>query len=392
MKKKMIILRSSTATRDVLRGGPVANATQLGGDDLTIETEELRADELSKLVRDRDVVAVAPTMPMKLIEPVSRAPVEASADPFAWGVKAVGADDSPYSGDGVIVAVLDTGIDAAHEAFRDVEILQKDFTGEGDGDKHGHGTHCAGTIFGRNVGNTRIGVAPGVKKAVIGKVLGQKGGGGSEQIANAIQWAVESGAQIISMSLGIDFPGFVASLTENGYPVDVATSRGLEDYRANVMLFERLASLLRARAAFGQGTLMIAAAGNESRRDDDERFEISVSPPAVAEGIVSVAALGRTTAGLTVASFSNTGANVAGPGVDIQSAKPGGGLASMSGTSMATPHVAGVAALWAQAIRKSGGNVSAQLAPRLVASSVYAGLKSPFDRVDVGAGLVRAPR
>ena len=71
-------------------------------------------------------------------------------------------------------------------------------------------------------------------------------------------------------------------------------------------------------------------------------FEIAVSPPAVAEGIISVAALGQGPQGFTVAPFSNTGAMLSGPGVDIISAKPGGGLKSMSGTSMATPHVAGV--------------------------------------------------
>ena len=84
----------------------------------------------------------------------------------------MGADTSSCTGNGIVVAVLDTGIDASHPAFAGVEVIQKDFTGEGDGDQHGHGTHCAGTIFGRNVNGTRIGVAMGVKKALIGKVLG----------------------------------------------------------------------------------------------------------------------------------------------------------------------------------------------------------------------------
>ena len=87
-------------------------------------------------------------------------------------------------------------------------ILQKNFTQEEDDDNHGHGTHCAGTIFGREVDNQRIGVAPGVNTALIGKVLGT-GGGSSATLASAINWAADKGAHVISMSLGIDFPGFV---------------------------------------------------------------------------------------------------------------------------------------------------------------------------------------
>jgi subtilisin family serine protease len=75
---------------------------------------------------------------------------------MGWGVRAIRADMSPYSGEGVIVAVLDTGIDAAHPAFAGMELVQRDFTGAGNGDVHGHGTHCAGTIFGRDVDGLRV--------------------------------------------------------------------------------------------------------------------------------------------------------------------------------------------------------------------------------------------
>jgi subtilisin family serine protease len=230
-----------------------------------------------------------------------------------------------------------------------------------------------------------------VKKVLIGKVLGSQGGS-SDQIVNAIQWAVENGANIISMSLGIDFPGLVEELQANGFPPALATSRALEGYRANVQLFERLASLIQARGAFGQATVIIAAAGNESRRDEDPNFEIAVSPPAVSEGIISVAALGESAQGLNVASFSNTGANVSGPGVKIVSAKTGGGLRSLSGTSMATPHVAGVAALWAEKITAVGVLSPLQLTARLIGSANTTGLTPGLDPFDFGAGLVRAPQ
>ncbi len=126
------------------------------------------------------------------------------------------------------MAELDTGIDATHPAFAGVELVQQDFTGEGDGDGNGHGTHCAGTVFGRDVDGQRIGVARGVSKALIGKVLGADGGGDSDMIFRAIQWAVGSGANVISMSLGFDFPGLVADRVKAGWPPDLATSRALE--------------------------------------------------------------------------------------------------------------------------------------------------------------------
>ena len=68
------------------------------------------------------------------------------------------------TGNGIVVAVLDTGIDKNHPAFSGAQIIEKDFSGEGNGDQHGHGTHCAGTILGRTTGGKRIGVAPGVPK------------------------------------------------------------------------------------------------------------------------------------------------------------------------------------------------------------------------------------
>jgi subtilisin family serine protease len=194
------------------------------------------------------------------------------------------------------------------------------------------------------------------------------------------------------MSLGIDFPGYVKLLIDNGFPPELATSRALEGYRANTKLFETLAALARTRAAFSQATVIVAAAGNESERQQDPDWEIAVSPPAVAEGIISVAALGEGPQGLTVAPFSNTGANVSGPGVKIVSAALGGGLKALSGTSMATPHVAGVAALWAEKLQASGRLNGFELAARVVGSATSEGLQAGFDPFDVGAGLVRAPQ
>lgn len=351
----------------------------------------LNKTERDDLRRDPRTLAVAPPMPMKLIEPqAADAGASSVENGVAWGINAVGATNSAQDGAGITVAVLDTGIDPNHAAFAGVELVQKNFTQAGENDDHGHGTHCAGTIFGRDVGGTRIGVARGVQRAVIGKVLGQ-GGGSSATIARAIQWALDEGAHVISMSLGIDFPGYVNLLiNQQGIEEQPATSLALEGYRANVNLFNQVAGMVQASGSFVQGALLVAASGNESNRP---RYEIAVGPPAAATGIIAIGALGQGGNGLTVANFSNTQVNVSAPGVAVRSAKPGGGLTDMNGTSMATPHVAGVAALHAQKMLDASGRVDAlTVTGRLIAS----GTTDPIDAShrdfeDVGAGIVQAP-
>ncbi len=355
---------------------------------------------LSTLVKDSTVVGFSPVMPMKLIEPVhldttdetdkNNEPGATSEDHVTWGVEAVGAATSPFTGAGITVAVLDTGIDANHAAFAGVDLITKDFTTSGSAnDTHGHGTHCAGTIFGREVNGTRIGVAPGITRAVIGKVLGPDGGG-SDLLTEAMIWARDNGAHAISMSLGIDFPGYVEWLVSSrGVPLQVATSTALYDYAANVKLFETLSQFLAA--GIGQ-PLVVAASGNESGRTATPPYELNVAPPASAAGIVAVGALARTATGLDIAPFSNTRATVAAPGVGVMSAQAGGGLVAFSGTSMATPHAAGVAALWAEKLAVNGQLTPLTLQSKLIGSATFDSLVTAIDPLDVGAGLVRAPQ
>ena len=374
-----------------VRGAAIGIAGVRGGaETIELEAGTLTRAERADLRRDPRVQAIAETMPMKLIAPtaVNEAIQPAAAD-ATWGVKAVRATDSPFTGNGITVAVLDTGIDPNHVAFQGVTLVRQNFTTEGDDDEHGHGTHCAGTIFGRDVGNLRIGVARGVQRAVIGKVLGA-GGGSSASLARAIQWAVNEGANIISMSLGIDFPGFVEFLVNNhDFPIEAATSIALEQYRANVNLFTALAESVQAQSLFDQGAMIVAASGNESNRPS---FEIAVAPPAAGTGVIAVGALQEGAGGLSVARFSNNQVDISAPGVDVISARRGGGLTSMSGTSMATPHAAGVAALWAQKFRDATGRVEVQpLIRQLVGRGNTSVLAPGFEEDDIGTGIAQAP-
>lgn len=342
------------------------------------------------MAAEPEVEIVSPSMPTTLIRP--RQSDAANDQNEAWGLTAVGALGSTATGRGVKVAVLDTGIDASHPAFTGITIEQKDFSGDGDGDRNGHGSHCAGTIFGRDVDGIRIGIASGIEQAMIGKILGDNGGGESQMIFEGMQWALNGRANIISMSVGFDFPGMVADQVHDGWPVDLATSNALEAYRGNLRMFDAIMQLARAQGALGRGTLVVAASGNESRRLDDPQWRIAASLPSAAEDVVSVAAVGQIGSTFAVADFSNTMPILSAPGVDILSAKAGGGLVALSGTSMACPHVAGVAALWWQHIASSR-----TASPMLVKAKLLSEARMTVfgvtgaDEADVGAGLVTSP-
>lgn len=385
--RKYVILRKPT-TRRGGSGGDVESFGDAAIGSRVFAFERLTDTSAASMAAEPEVQAISPAMPTKLIRPFS---VSAAGAGNAWGLDAVGARNSAFTGAGVTVAVLDTGIDASHPAFVGIDIEQRDFSGSGDGDANGHGTHCAGTIFGRDVDGVRIGVAPGVQKAYIGKVLGDGGGGDAEMIVEGIHWAMSKRANIISMSLGFDFPGMVRQWTDDGWPIELATSNALESYRVNLRVFDTVMNLTKARGGLGGGALVVAAAGNDSKRDDHPEWRIAASLPAAADDVVSVAAVGQKDELLSVATFSNSMAMLSAPGVDIVSARSGGGLITLSGTSMACPHVAGVAALWWEAIAKDRRTASPlTVRAQLISSARRKGFSSA-EEVDVGQGLVSAP-
>ena len=192
---KHVILRRVETRRTRGRAGHegVEYESVQSGAPIAVEVDALTARRAEEVSRHRDVEAVAPAIPMKLIAPVnlpgaaspaSTSPASmspASTSPAsmstAWGIQAVGADRSPFSGDGVRVAVLDTGIDASHPAFDGVELVQRNFTSESDEDLDGHGTHCAGTIFGHDISGKRIGCGSsgGTSRGLWDDVLGVAG-------------------------------------------------------------------------------------------------------------------------------------------------------------------------------------------------------------------------
>ncbi|MGW1225840.1 S8 family peptidase [Streptomyces sp. NPDC002530] len=249
--------------------------------------------------------------------------VEASLD---RSTKQIGADlawAAGYDGKGTTVAVLDTGADAGHPDLAGRITESKNFTdSDTTDDRQGHGTHTLSTVGGSGAasGGKKKGVAPGAD-LLVGKVLNDSGSGDSSWIIAGMQWAVDRKADVVSMSLGSQAP------TDCTDPMSLAA--------------EELGK--------SKDTLFVVAAGNLGPALN------TVSSPGCAPGVLTVGAVDRDD---STAPFSSRGPaigahtlkpEIAAPGVAISAASAGGrgvyAYRSMSGTSMAAPHVAGAAAI-----------------------------------------------
>ena len=391
MDQKYVILRDTATVPSQIKRG-MSSGTKTAGmikSQPKIEVESISHQHLADLHKDPQVKSTTPVIATSLIKPFAKT---TSGNGDAWGIAAVGADNSTYTGKGVKIAVLDTGIDAEHPAFTGVSLNVRDFTDTSAHDGNGHGTHCAGSIFGQDVEGRRIGIARGVKDALIGKVLNDAGAGSSEMIFQALQWALNERANVISMSLGFDFPGEVKQKVDQGWPAELATSQALESYRGNLRMFDAIMAMFRAHGAFNGTPVVIAAAGNESRREINSEYRIAASMPAAAEGVLSVAAVSQHQESYGIADFSNSYVRIAAPGVDVISAWPGGSLQSLDGTSMACPYVAGVAALWWEySVNQGSSSLAATVSAHLISTARNL-FSSQFNSGDYGSGLITAPK
>ncbi|MEL6226035.1 MAG: S8 family serine peptidase, partial [Pseudomonadota bacterium] len=261
-------------------------------------------------------------------------------------------------GAGVRIAIVDTGVALSHPAFVGRNIEAVSFVPyENSEDRHGHGTHCFGTACGATVADEpRYGIATGAE-ALVAKCLDATGLGRESWILAGIDWALSQGADIISLSLGLPYG-------PDGAADPIYTQLG--------------------EIALAEGSLLIAASGNGSSRPG--RIEPALLPAAV-PSVLSVGALAED---LTIAPFSNGRAfgddrqvDLLAPGVGVYSTHlPPIKFKSLSGTSMAAPHVAGIAGLLAESD------------PSLRGRALWDALVALQQDLSIGqgaAGLVRAP-
>lgn len=284
----------------------------------TVEREGLEG-----LRADPRVANVTAAPALSIIAPV-RVAATSSTGALTWGIRAMRIPElwsRGLTGDSVLVGHLDTGVDGDHpaladaiEAFAEFDMLGRRVEPDPEPfDTEDHGTHTAATIAGRPVNGRRVGVAPGSRLA---SAVVIEGGHVIARVLGGMDWAVANNVRILNMSLG--FRGF------------------FED-------FLPLTLLLRSR-----NILPVFAVGNEGEGQ-------SRSPGNYGEAL-SVGAHNRSGA---VADFSSSQTftrpadpivpDLVAPGVGVVSARPGGGFQLMDGSSMATPHVSGLAALLMEA-------------------------------------------
>jgi type VII secretion-associated serine protease mycosin len=315
---------------------------------------KLRADspaaavELASQLDAQPGVVAAPTTRLRAFEAVNPEPLA----PSQWNLPMVGATDAwAFSqGAGVVVAVIDTGLDAAHPDLAGRVLPEIDLLPEVTPapEQNGHGTRVASLIAGSLNGGGMAGVAPQATILPI-SALDPAGYGDSSTVARAIIAAADAGARVINLSLG-------------GPDKDPILDQA-------------------CAYAFTKGAIVVAAGGNSYLNGNQVQY------PAASPNVLAVASVDRTG---TPSGFSNTGPHIdiAAPGEGILAALPGGGYDEESGTSFAAPHVAAAVAL---VLAANPALTSAEAAS--VVQMTAADDASGNGRDDqLGQGIVRADR
>lgn len=246
--------------------------------------------------------------------------------PWDWGLQQMNIHRSPYKGEGVRIALLDTGIDLQHPDFQSSHIVAQSFVeGESEQDQNGHGTHGAGLLIAgeKTTLGIRYSVVPNAE-LYVGKVLRNSGSSPSRYLMMGINWALEQQCKVITISMG--------SRIRRGVPYSTS--------------YEKM-----AKAALDQGCLIISAAGNDSFRHLDRLMP--VAEPANCPSIMAVGAINyqqkmynRSNAAVN----PDTAIDLVAPGVGILSSFVGEQrYKALSGTSMATAYAAGIAVQHLQA-------------------------------------------
>jgi subtilisin family serine protease len=336
------------------------NAVQQGGGKVTSRFRLINS--VAAEIPANAVAGLAKNPLVKIVEP----DMEVMADEYGndWGIARIGSrlvhegnvapEIGPLAGAGVRVAVIDTGIDYNHPDLAAVYAGGYDFVNNDPDpyDDQYHGTHCAGTIAASLNGFGVVGVAP--EASLYGlKVLSSTGSGSYSYVISALDWCVANQIQVASLSLG--------SSGDPGSQVRDAFNR-----------------------AYNAGIVVVSSAGNSGAGTD------TVGYPAKYDSVIAV---GSTTQSDSRSSFSSTGpaVEVAAPGSSILSTYPGNSYAYLSGTSMACPHVSGVAALLLSGgVADANGNGQVNDDVRLALQVTAEDLGPTGRDNDFGFGLVDA--
>ena len=291
--------------------------------------------EIKEVLQSENILSARLDREMRFLEPpMRRSGLDSSAIEYTYGLKNLRVprvwSELGITGKGVRVGILDSGLDSSHPDFKDRVLMSRDFASGYEDDQpndgNGHGTHCAGTLGGGSSSGRAIGVAPGVQ-LLVGKIVDDTGSAGMSSIMRGMQWIVDPDGNPETP----DFPRVISN------------SWGI---RGNNDDFEEIIKTWKEL-----GIIPVFAAGNTGPNPS------TVWNPGILTSVITVGAVNE---GDSIASFSSRGPvryqgktyikpDLTAPGVGVYSALIEGGYERRSGTSMATPHIAGVVALMLEA-------------------------------------------